>query len=49
LGYLLLQDAGKEESFRRSAEVYVRYGQAEVDKIDAYITHFDREDLRFFK
>ncbi|MDR1645620.1 MAG: acyl-CoA dehydrogenase family protein [Tannerellaceae bacterium] len=49
LGYLLLQDAGKDMSYRRSAEVYVGYGQAEVNKIHSYITHFDREDLAYFK
>jgi hypothetical protein len=50
MGYLLLQDAGKdEENFRRSAEVYISYGQAEVNKIYSYITNFDREDLGYFK
>ncbi|MDR3260742.1 MAG: acyl-CoA dehydrogenase family protein [Tannerella sp.] len=49
LGYLLLQDANQEESFRRSAEVYVLYGQAEVDKIHAYIMNFNREDLTYYK
>lgn len=49
LGYLLLQDANKCESFRRSAEVYVSYGQAEVNKIYSYIKGFDREDLGYFK
>jgi hypothetical protein len=48
-GYLLLQDADKDASFRHSAEVYVRYGQAEIDKIHAYITQFDRKDLAYFK
>jgi alkylation response protein AidB-like acyl-CoA dehydrogenase len=49
MGYLLLQDANKEESFRHSAEVYVQYGQAEVDKIEAYIKNFNPEDLLFYK
>ena len=50
MGYLLLQDADKdEENFRRSAEVYIGYGQAEVNKIYSYITNFDREDLGYFK
>ena len=48
-GYLLLQDADKNESFRRSAEVYVSYGQAEVNKMYSYIKGFDREDLGYFK
>ncbi|MEG1544010.1 MAG: Acyl-CoA dehydrogenase C-terminal domain-containing protein [Tannerellaceae bacterium] len=48
-GYLLLQDANANESFRRSAEVYINYGQAEVDKILSYISKFDREDLGYYK
>jgi alkylation response protein AidB-like acyl-CoA dehydrogenase len=49
MGYLLLQDANVDDSFRRSAEVYVAYGQAEVSKIYSYITGFDREDIAYFK
>ncbi|MDR2764678.1 MAG: acyl-CoA dehydrogenase family protein [Tannerella sp.] len=49
MGYLLLQDAGKDDLFRRSAEVYIRYGQAEVEKIHAYITNFDRASLTYYK
>ena len=48
-GYLLLQDANKNEDFRRSAEVYVSYGQAEVNKMYSYLMNFDREDLGYFK
>jgi alkylation response protein AidB-like acyl-CoA dehydrogenase len=49
LGYLLLQDADRNDSFRRSAEVYIGYGQAEVNKIETYIQNFHREDLRYFR
>lgn len=49
MGYLLLQDANADESFRRSAEVYINYGQAEVNKIDGYICSFDMEDLGYYK
>jgi len=49
MGYLLLQDANKDDSFRRSAEVYVSYGQAEVNKMHSYVMDFDREDLGYFK
>ncbi|WP_080904228.1 acyl-CoA dehydrogenase family protein [Parabacteroides sp. Marseille-P3160] len=49
LGYLLLQDANTDESFRRSAEVYINYGQAEVNKIESFIKNFDREDLGYYK
>ena len=30
MGYLLLQDANVDETYRRSSEVYINYGQAEV-------------------
>ena len=48
-GYLLLQDANKEESYRRSAEVYIKYGEAEIDKIYTFINKFNREDLVYYK
>ena len=48
-GYLLLQDADKDDSFRRSAEVYIGYGQAEINKIESYIQNFTPEDLNHFK
>lgn len=48
-GYLLLQDAQADASFRPSAEVYVKYGQAEVEKIHSYIAHFNKEELAYFK
>lgn len=48
-GYLLLQDANVNDSFRRSAEVYIAYGQAEVNKIESYINDFNIEDLGFYK
>lgn len=48
-GYLLLQDANADESYRASAEVYVNYGRAEIDKISAFISKFDREDLGYYK
>ncbi|MDD4514615.1 acyl-CoA dehydrogenase family protein [Massilibacteroides sp.] len=48
-GYLLLQDANADDSFRRSAEVYINYGQAEVNKIESYINDFSIEDLGFYK
>jgi hypothetical protein len=49
-GYLLLQDAHTDDSFRRSAEVYITYGQAEVYKIHALVAQFDKkEDLAYFK
>lgn len=49
MGYLLLQDTHKDESFRRSAEVYITYGQSEVNKHHAYINEFDCGSLGYFK
>ena len=48
-GYLLLQDATKDESFKRSAEVYINYGEAEVDKIVSFISGFDHEKLAYYR
>lgn len=48
-GYLLLQDAQRDDSFKRSAEVYVRYGEAEVDKICTFINNFKAEDLALYR
>ena len=49
MGYLLLQDANIDETYRRSAEVYINYGQAEVNKINGYISSFDMEDPGYYK
>ncbi|MDR1602744.1 MAG: acyl-CoA dehydrogenase family protein [Tannerella sp.] len=49
MGHLLLQDADRDEHFRRSAEVYVNCAQAEVNKIYDFIKDFDREDLGYYK
>lgn len=48
-GYLLLQDANKDESYRQSAEVYVNYGEAEIDKIYTFINNFKHEELAFYR
>lgn len=48
-GYLLLRDATIDEQYKTSAEVYVRYGEAEIAKIKAYIDNFKIEDLEYYK
>ena len=48
-GYLLLQDANKDDSYRRSAEVYINYGEAEIQKIQAFISNFDPESLSNYR
>ena len=49
MGYLLLQDANVDESYKRSTEVYVHYGEAELDKIYAFIENFNQEDLDLYR
>lgn len=50
MGHLLLQDANKEpEMFRRSAEVYVHYGQIEVVKNYHFVTKSSIEDMDYYK
>lgn len=48
-GHLLLQDANKDDSYRRSAEVYINYGEAEIEKIQAFISNFDPESLSNYR
>ncbi|MDR3339601.1 MAG: acyl-CoA dehydrogenase family protein [Candidatus Symbiothrix sp.] len=50
LGYLLLSDADRNpELFKRSAEVYINYGEAEVRKIRDFIEGFNIENLGYYK
>lgn len=46
MGYLLLEDAQRDESFRRSLHVYVNYGQAEVAKHADFIGNFRPEEIK---
>lgn len=48
-GYLLLQDATDNETFRQSAEVYVNYGYAETKKHYTAITDSYVEELEIYK
>jgi alkylation response protein AidB-like acyl-CoA dehydrogenase len=50
LGYLLLLDTNRlPEEFRRSAEVYINYGEAEVYKIRDFIEGFNIDNLGYYK
>ena len=50
IGYLLLSDANRlPEEFRRSAEVYINYGEAEVKKIKEFIERFTIESLQNYR
>lgn len=45
MGYLLLLDATRNESFTRSANVYVKMAQAEVTKHANFIANFNPADI----
>ena len=49
MGYLLLQDANRTESFSRSAEIYNRVAQAEVAKHADFIDSFSPENVALYK
>jgi alkylation response protein AidB-like acyl-CoA dehydrogenase len=50
IGYLLLMDANcNPEEFKRSAEVYINYGEVEVKKIKNFIEGFSVEKLQYFR
>ena len=49
MGYLLLSDANRNESFVKSATVYNKLAQAEVAKHADFITNFNPAQLDFYK
>ena len=49
LGYLLLQDANKDASFLKSAEIYISHGESEICKIKQYIERFSPENLDSYR
>ncbi len=49
MGYLLVLDANRSESFTASATVYNKLAQAEVAKHAAFIANFKPEQLSFYK
>ena len=49
MGYLLVQDAGKSDLFAESAQVFVRYAEAEVDKHSMFIFRLDKDDLAYYR
>lgn len=46
MGYLLLEDTQRDESFRKSLVVYVKYGQAEVERHASFIGNFQPEQIK---
>lgn len=50
MGHLMVQDATKNpELFGTSAQVYVRYAEAEVEKHINFIRKFDKDDLAYYR
>ena len=48
MGCLLLEEAGRNEAFDRSLEVYVKYGQAECTKHADFISNFKPEQMKVY-
>lgn len=49
MGYLLLLDTERNDSFRLSTEIYIRMGRSENRARAEYISNFSIDDLGFFK
>ena len=49
MGHLLVQDASKNDIFAESAQVFVRYAEAEIEKHINFIRKFDKEDLAYYR
>ncbi|MDE6324513.1 MAG: acyl-CoA dehydrogenase family protein [Paramuribaculum sp.] len=49
MGYLLLIDASRSDEFTRSAEVYVKLGEAEVAKHADFINNFTPAQVELYK
>lgn len=49
MGYLLVIDANRCDSFTKSAKVFVQYGKAEVAKHIAFINGFESEKIDLYK
>ena len=49
IGYLLLIDAQRDERFSRSADIFVKYGQAKVAGYAAFINNFELKDMGMYK
>ena len=48
MGCLLLDEAGRNEAFDKSLEVYVKYGQAECTKHADFIANFKVEEMQAY-
>ncbi len=48
MGCLLLEEAGRNDAFDKSLEVYVKYGQAECTKHADFISNFKPEEMKAY-
>lgn len=49
IGYLLLLDAQKAAKFEKSAQIFIKYGQAKVQSHISFIDNFNPDDLGKYK
>ncbi|MCD8080352.1 MAG: acyl-CoA dehydrogenase family protein [Bacteroides sp.] len=49
MSYLMLQDASKCDLFAESAQVFVRYAEAEINKHSGFIRDFDKDALAYYR
>ena len=49
MGYLLLGDASRNDSFRKSAFTYIHFGEAEVTRHSEFINSFSEENMEMYK
>jgi alkylation response protein AidB-like acyl-CoA dehydrogenase len=49
MGYLLILDATRNDMFRKSAEVYINFGEVETRKHATFIKTFDMENIDIYK
>ncbi len=48
MGYLMLQDAERNEKFEKSAHIFIKYAAAKVEAHSAYIDNFSVDDMAEF-
>jgi len=49
IGYLMLLDANRDIKYRKSADIFIRLGKAEITKNISYINNFTPRDISDFK
>jgi alkylation response protein AidB-like acyl-CoA dehydrogenase len=49
MGYLLLIDGSRDDSYRKSAEIYINYGEAEVNRHASFIENFETDKLDLYR